>query len=100
MITGQVESELRAGDVVVVSPEYSLLWGEGVDETIITHLEHDPAGLRHLDLATSRRLCDAGLVWIARKLRCDIGDLAKANRLKKPSYAIKPGQTLKLDGCG
>ena len=22
------------------------------------------------------------------------------NRLKKPSYAIKPGQTLKLDGCG
>ncbi len=37
---------------------------------------------------------------IARKLRCDIGDLAKANRLKKPKYAIKPGQTLKLDGCG
>ncbi|MDE2408289.1 MAG: transglycosylase SLT domain-containing protein, partial [Xanthomonadaceae bacterium] len=37
---------------------------------------------------------------IARKLQCDIGDLAKANRLKKPGYAIKPGQTLKLDGCG
>ena len=28
------------------------------------------------------------------------GDLAKANRLKKPKYAIKPGQALKLDGCG
>jgi len=37
---------------------------------------------------------------IARKLQCDIGDLAKANRLKKPRYAIKPGQTLKVDGCG
>jgi membrane-bound lytic murein transglycosylase D len=37
---------------------------------------------------------------IARKLQCDIGDLAKANKLKKPKYAIKPGQSLKLDGCG
>ena len=37
---------------------------------------------------------------IARKLRCDIGDLAKANKLKKPKYAIKPGQSLKLHGCG
>jgi membrane-bound lytic murein transglycosylase D len=36
---------------------------------------------------------------IARKLRCDLGDLAKANKLKKPKYAIKPGQSLKLDGC-
>lgn len=36
---------------------------------------------------------------IARKLQCDIGDLAKANKLKKPNYAIKPGQSLKLDGC-
>src|SRR5690606_27692962 len=32
---------------------------------------------------------------IARKLQCDLGDLAKANKLKKPSYAIKPGQSLK-----
>lgn len=37
---------------------------------------------------------------IARKQQCNLADLAKANRLKKPSYAIKPGQTLKLDGCG
>lgn len=37
---------------------------------------------------------------IARKQQCDIGDLARANRLKKPKYAIKPGQTLTLDGCG
>lgn len=37
---------------------------------------------------------------IARKLQCEILDLAKANKLKKPKYAIKPGQVLKLDGCG
>ncbi|TCT20435.1 transglycosylase SLT domain-containing protein [Thermomonas haemolytica] len=36
---------------------------------------------------------------IARKLQCDLDDLAKANKLKKPKYAIKPGQTLKLEGC-
>lgn len=37
---------------------------------------------------------------IARKQQCEIGELARANGLKKPRYAIKPGQTLKLDGCG
>ena len=37
---------------------------------------------------------------IARKQQCNLADLAKANRLKKPSYAIKPGQVLKLEGCG
>ncbi len=37
---------------------------------------------------------------IARKQQCEIADLAKANRLKKPKYAIKPGQILTLDGCG
>ncbi|MCR6496953.1 transglycosylase SLT domain-containing protein [Thermomonas sp. S9] len=36
---------------------------------------------------------------IARKLQCDLGDLARANKLKKPRYAIRPGQTLKLEGC-
>ncbi|HWB74440.1 MAG TPA: hypothetical protein VG755_05785 [Nannocystaceae bacterium] len=72
----QVERELRAGDVVVVAPEYQLLWGEAVDETIITHVEHDPAGLRDLDLATCRRLSEAGLVWIARKLRCAVHQLS------------------------
>ena len=36
---------------------------------------------------------------IARKQGCDIGGLAKANKLKAPGYAIKPGQTLSLAGC-
>lgn len=71
----QVEDELRPGDVVVVSPAYSLLWTDGVDETLITHLEYDPYCFRHVDVDVSRRLLDHGLVWAARKLRCAVHGL-------------------------
>lgn len=40
------------------------------------------------------------LVSIARKYSCDTGDLAKANGLKGPRYTVRPGQRLKLQGCG
>lgn len=40
------------------------------------------------------------LQGIARQWRCDLDDLARANKLRKPKYAIKPGQALKLVGCG
>ena len=36
---------------------------------------------------------------IARKFDCDLSDFAKANKLKAPKYAIRPGQSLKLEGC-
>ena len=36
---------------------------------------------------------------IVHKFDCNIGDLARANKLKKPKYALKPGQSLKLEGC-
>lgn len=39
------------------------------------------------------------LTAIAQKFQCDTGDLAKANKLKAPRYAIRPGQKLKLKGC-
>ncbi len=39
------------------------------------------------------------LTAIARKFQCDTGDLAKANKLKAPRFAIRPGQKLKLTGC-
>ena len=39
------------------------------------------------------------LVAIAREHSCDVGDLAKANKLKSPEYMIRPGQRLKLKGC-
>ena len=36
---------------------------------------------------------------IVRKFDCDLGDLAKANKLKAPKYAIRPGQSLTLASC-
>ena len=39
------------------------------------------------------------LTAIAQKFQCDTGDLAKANRIKGPRFAIRPGQRLKLHGC-
>ncbi len=39
------------------------------------------------------------LTSIAKKFQCSTGALAKANRIKAPRYAIRPGQRLKLEGC-
>ena len=36
---------------------------------------------------------------IARKYRCSTRDLARSNKLKAPSYAIRIGQGIKLDTC-
>lgn len=66
----QVRGTLDAGDVVVISPEYELLFDPAIDGSVITYLEHDPPSLRYVDLDTARRLCDDGLPWIGRKLRC------------------------------
>lgn len=40
------------------------------------------------------------LTEVARKFSCDTRELAKANGLKAPRYAVKPGQRIKLSGCG
>ena len=39
------------------------------------------------------------LTSIARKFECDTGDLADANGIKAPRFAIRPGQQLALAGC-
>ncbi len=36
---------------------------------------------------------------IAQRLQCDVSVLAKANAITAPRFAIRPGQSLKLDGC-
>jgi membrane-bound lytic murein transglycosylase D len=36
---------------------------------------------------------------VAEKFQCDLRDLAKANAVKGPRYALRPGQKLKLTGC-
>jgi membrane-bound lytic murein transglycosylase D len=40
------------------------------------------------------------LTDVARKFQCDTKQLAKANGIKAPRYLVKPGQKLKLNGCG
>ena len=40
------------------------------------------------------------LIAIAKNHSCEVSQLAKANKLKAPAYRIKPGQHLKLAGCG
>lgn len=40
------------------------------------------------------------LTDVAQKFQCDTKQLAKANGIKGPRYMVKPGQTLKLSGCG
>jgi len=72
----QAAAGLRQGDLVIVSPEYELLWGEGSDRTLITHIEHDPACARYLNFETTQRLMDGGLIWLALKLRCALHNSA------------------------
>ncbi|ALN61061.1 lysM domain protein [Lysobacter antibioticus] len=40
------------------------------------------------------------LTDVAQKFQCDTKQLAKANGIKAPRYMVKPGQKLKLNGCG
>lgn len=40
------------------------------------------------------------LVSIATRYGCGTRELAKANNIAAPRYAIQPGQKIKLDGCG
>src|SRR5690606_22946992 len=39
------------------------------------------------------------LVGIARRYGCEPRELARANRLEAPAYAIRAGQRLRLEGC-
>jgi membrane-bound lytic murein transglycosylase D len=40
------------------------------------------------------------LVAIARNYSCDFKELAQANRITGPAYAVRTGAVLKLEGCG
>ena len=53
-----------------------------------------PARRRNYDVQRGETLTS-----IAEKFQCDTGDLAQANNIKGPRYAIRPGQRLKLSGC-
>ncbi len=39
------------------------------------------------------------LITISEKFDCDLGELARANNIKPPRYALRPDQELTLTGC-
>ncbi len=39
------------------------------------------------------------LITISEKFECDLGELARANGIKPPRYALRPDQELTLTGC-
>lgn len=66
----QSAAHLRADDLVVVAPEFALLWKQPTDASLLTVLEQDPQSARYLDGPACGRLLDGGLRWFGNKLRC------------------------------
>jgi membrane-bound lytic murein transglycosylase D len=69
---------------------------DGVAPATATIATGKPAGARMRNYSVQR---GETLTSIARKFQCDTGDLAQANGIKAPRFAIRPGQRLKLEGC-
>ena len=66
----------------------------GNPATTVASGNPEPASPRHYRVQGGETLTS-----IAQKFQCDMGDLARANRIKPPRYAIRPGQRLTLEGC-
>ena len=76
---GEVEPELRAGDVVVIAPETNLYWTGPKDDSVWAVLQRRPASITCLAHAGPRALADVsdqGLHFLARKVRCAAHQLA------------------------
>jgi hypothetical protein len=70
---GEVESQLRSGDVVIIAPETHLFWTGSQHDAVWAVLQRRPASLACLAAAGPRALADAsdqGLHFLARKVRC------------------------------
>lgn len=69
--------------------------GEGaVEAKVATGVPAKPAPPRRHRVTNGETL-----TAVARKYDCSVRDLADANDIPAPRYAIRPGQVLKLDGC-
>jgi len=66
----------------------------GIPTRIVTKPAAKAVGRRHYSVQRGETLTS-----IAEKFQCDTGDLAQANGIKGPRYAIRPGQRLKLSSC-
>lgn len=87
---------VRVGEATPVAPPVST-YVPGVGALPTTVATGKPAKV----VTASRYKVTKGdtLVSIAQKYSCDTKSLAKANGIKGPRYAIKPGQQLKLSSC-
>jgi membrane-bound lytic murein transglycosylase D len=70
----------------------------GVPTTVATG-EPKPAKPKAEQVRDYRVARGDTLSKIAKKLRCDLKQLARANGLRAPGYNVKPGQSLKLESC-
>ena len=80
---------VAVGDVVPVP---------GVPTTVATG-EPKPAKPKVEQVREYRVARGDTLGRIAQKFQCGLKELAKANGLRAPSYSVKPGQEIKLQGC-
>lgn len=70
---GEVEGQLRSGDVVVIAPETHLFWVGSQHDAVWAVLQRRPASLACLGAAGPRAVADVsdqGLHFLARKVRC------------------------------
>ena len=80
--TGPV-TPIREGEVVATSPANA---GVVTSTTPVTPKDYSVQG-------------GETLFSIARKFQCNVEELARANGVSGPRYAIRPGQRLRLAGC-
>ncbi|WP_411832205.1 transglycosylase SLT domain-containing protein [Pseudoxanthomonas mexicana] len=71
---------------------------EGVPTTVATG-QPQPAEPKRAQARSYRVAKGDTLGRISQKFGCDLKALARANGLKAPAYAVKPGQALKLESC-
>ncbi|MBN6149658.1 transglycosylase SLT domain-containing protein [Xanthomonas sp. AmX2] len=70
----------------------------GVPTTVATG-RPEPAKPKQKQVRSYRVSKGDTLGRIAQRYQCEIKQLAKANGLRAPGYALKPGQSLKMVGC-
>lgn len=88
---------VRVGPVRPVAPQDGTVAqaeGEGVGTAQLAP-KSPPRGQRQHRVARGDTLMS-----IARRYSCDVSGLARANGLKAPRYTVRPGQRIRLEGCG
>jgi membrane-bound lytic murein transglycosylase D len=105
LITADVNAAIRSSTPAAVDPTGNVAVGDvtpvaGVPTTIATGRpapvkpKPKPRQLRSYRVAKGDTLGG-----IADRYSCDLKQLAKANGLRAPRYALKQGQSLKMTGC-